>query len=303
MLAQDEARTLKHNYIGTEHILLGLLREEEGLAARVLDTLDITVEEVRGQVARIVGQGDTVATGQIPFTPRVKKVFELAFREALSLGQKQVGTEHILLGLVRENEGVAARILRDFDAEAETIRDEMLRMLSGPSRRHRAPTGTRRFTISAERGGTRSVVTQRFDETHRLIVACPGCAIPIEAVATDHRNAHLQVSMQGTHGCPGCGKRWAITVSAAWTDPAPPADPEDDIGSEMTVWSHSQPAHVTMSCFRCDQALERVTLDRAAPSLAHVQYEGDRTCPSCGKQWRIAYDVSWEELPGGPFRR
>ena len=105
VLAQDEARALKHNYIGTEHILLGLLREEEGLAARVLESLDITVEEVRAQVARIVGQGDEVTTGQIPFTPRAKKVLELALREALSLGHNYIGTEHILLGLVRENEG------------------------------------------------------------------------------------------------------------------------------------------------------------------------------------------------------
>jgi ATP-dependent Clp protease ATP-binding subunit ClpC len=92
VLAQDEARALKHNYIGTEHILLGLLREEEGLAARVLESLDITVEEVRAQVARIVGQGDEVTTGQIPFTPRAKKVLELALREALSLGHNYIGT-------------------------------------------------------------------------------------------------------------------------------------------------------------------------------------------------------------------
>jgi ATP-dependent Clp protease ATP-binding subunit ClpA len=134
VLAQDEARALKHNYIGTEHILLGLLREEEGLAARVLESLDITVEEVRAQVARIVGQGDEVTTGQIPFTPRAKKVLELALREALSLGHNYIGTEHILLGLVRENEGVAARILLDFDADAEKIRNEIIRMLSGLGR-------------------------------------------------------------------------------------------------------------------------------------------------------------------------
>src|SRR5687767_3925376 len=135
VLAQDEARALKHNYIGTEHILLGLLREEEGLAARVLESLDITVEEVRAQVARIVGQGDEVTTGQIPFTPRAKKVLELALREALSLGHNYIGTEHILLGLVRENEGVAARILLDFDADSEKIRNEVIRMLSGPGGR------------------------------------------------------------------------------------------------------------------------------------------------------------------------
>ena len=139
VLAQDEARTLKHNYIGTEHILLGLLREEEGLAARVLDSLDITVEEMRVQVARIVGQGDEVTTGQIPFTPRAKKVLELALREALSLGDNFIGTEHILLGLVRENEGVAARILLDFDADAEKIRNELLRVMSRETGRRPAP--------------------------------------------------------------------------------------------------------------------------------------------------------------------
>jgi ATP-dependent Clp protease ATP-binding subunit ClpA len=140
VLAQDEARALKHNYIGTEHILLGLLREEEGLAARVLESLDITVEEVRAQVARIVGQGDEVTTGQIPFTPRAKKVLELALREALSLGHNYIGTEHILLGLVRENEGVAARILLDFDLDAEKVRDQTIAMSAAPAPRTRPPS-------------------------------------------------------------------------------------------------------------------------------------------------------------------
>ena len=141
VLAQEEARILKHNYIGTEHILLGLLREEEGLAARVLESLDITVERVRAQVVRIVGSGEEVTSGQIPFTPRAKKVLELALREALSLGHNYIGTEHILLGLVRENEGVAARILLDFDADSEKIRNEVIRMLSGPGGRQRQGSG------------------------------------------------------------------------------------------------------------------------------------------------------------------
>jgi ATP-dependent Clp protease ATP-binding subunit ClpC len=141
VLAQEEARTLKHNYIGTEHILLGLLREEEGLAARVLESLDITVERVRSQVVRIVGSGEEVTSGQIPFTPRAKKVLELALREALSLGHNYIGTEHILLGLVRENEGVAARILLDFDADSDKIRNEVIRMLSGPGGRRQGGAG------------------------------------------------------------------------------------------------------------------------------------------------------------------
>jgi ATP-dependent Clp protease ATP-binding subunit ClpC len=135
VLAQEEARALKHNYIGTEHLLLGLLREEEGVAARVLDGLEVSVEEVRAAVVRIVGSGEESPQGQIPFTPRAKKVLELALREALSLGHNYIGTEHILLGLVREDEGVAARILLDLDAEPEKIRNEVMRMLSGPGRR------------------------------------------------------------------------------------------------------------------------------------------------------------------------
>jgi Clp amino terminal domain, pathogenicity island component len=135
VLAQEEARGLGHDYIGTEHILLGLLREEEGLAAIVLESLDITVEGVRAQIVRIVGSGEEAGSGQIPFTPRAKKVLELALREALSLGHNYIGTEHILLGLVRENEGVAARILLDFDADSEKIRNEVIRALSGPCAR------------------------------------------------------------------------------------------------------------------------------------------------------------------------
>jgi len=130
VLAQDEARALKHNYIGTEHLLLGILREDEGLAARVLGSLDITVEGVRAQIARIVGQGDEATQGMIPFTPRAKKVLELSLREAEALKHGDIGTEHILLAIVRENEGVAARILLAFDADAETIRGEVIRMLS-----------------------------------------------------------------------------------------------------------------------------------------------------------------------------
>src|SRR6201987_1833779 len=170
VLAQDEARALKHNYIGTEHILLGLLREEEGLAARVLESLDITVEEVRAQVARIVGQGDEVTTGQIPFTPRAKK--ELALREALSLGHNYIGTEHILLGLVRENEGVAARILLDFDADAEKIRNEIIRMLSGPGRRGQAqggPAGEKSKSTKLAAEGKLDPVVGRQTEIERVM--------------------------------------------------------------------------------------------------------------------------------------
>ncbi len=141
-LAEDEARALKHRYVGTEHILLGLLREEDSLAARVLESLGVTLDEVRAQVARIVGRGDEGTRRQLPFTPRTKTVLERALREALSLGHNYIGTEHILLGLVRENEGVAARILLDFDADAEKIRNAVVRTLAGPGRRRETMSTT-----------------------------------------------------------------------------------------------------------------------------------------------------------------
>jgi len=131
VLAQDEARALKHNYIGTEHILLGLLREEEGIAAYALDGLGLNVDSVRSAVVAIVGSGTEVLSGQLPFTPRAKKVLELALREALSLGHNYIGTEHILLGLARENEGVAVRLMLDVGADSETVRSEVAYMLAG----------------------------------------------------------------------------------------------------------------------------------------------------------------------------
>jgi ATP-dependent Clp protease ATP-binding subunit ClpC len=132
VFAQQEALALKHDYVGSEHLLLGLLREEKGVAARALESLDFTVEEVRYRVARIVGQGDEPIVGEIPFAPGAKKVLELAGRESLVLGQNYVGTEHILRGLVRENEGVAADILRDFVEDPEIIERKIVSMLSDP---------------------------------------------------------------------------------------------------------------------------------------------------------------------------
>ena len=131
VFAQDEARELRHNYIGTEHLLLGLLREEEGVGAQVLGELGVSLDAVRAQVAEIIGRGDVVTTGQIPFTPRAKKVLELSLREALTLGHNYIGTEHVLLGIARENDGVAARILLDKGAGADAIRDAVVRKL-GP---------------------------------------------------------------------------------------------------------------------------------------------------------------------------
>jgi ATP-dependent Clp protease ATP-binding subunit ClpA len=126
VLAQEEARMLKHNYIGTEHILLGLIRDSEGTAARALDSLGISLEAVRQQVKEIIGQGQQAPSGNIPFTPRAKKVLELSLREALQLGHNYIGTEHILLGLIHEGEGVAADVLVKLGADLAVVRRQVL---------------------------------------------------------------------------------------------------------------------------------------------------------------------------------
>jgi ATP-dependent Clp protease ATP-binding subunit ClpC len=131
VLAQEEARMLSHVYIGTEHILLGLIHEGEGVAAKALESLDISLEAVRRQVEEIMGQGKAAPTGHIPFTPRAKKVLELSFREAKQLGHNHIGTEHILLGLIREGEGVAAQILQKLGADLKRVRRTVITELSG----------------------------------------------------------------------------------------------------------------------------------------------------------------------------
>src|SRR6201747_1188736 len=131
VLAQEEARMLSHNYIGTEHILLGLIHEGEGVAAKALESLDISLEAVRAQVEEIIGQGQQAPSGHIPFTPRAKKVLELSLREALELGHSYIGTEHILLGLIREGEGVAAQVLQKLGADLNRVRQQVIQLLSG----------------------------------------------------------------------------------------------------------------------------------------------------------------------------
>jgi ATP-dependent Clp protease ATP-binding subunit ClpC len=131
VLAQEEARMLNHNYIGTEHILLGLIHEGEGVAAKALDSLNINLDAVRQQVEEIIGQGQAAPTGHIPFTPRAKKVLELSLREALQLGHNYIGTEHILLGLIREGEGVAAQVLQKLGADLNRVRQTVIQLLSG----------------------------------------------------------------------------------------------------------------------------------------------------------------------------
>jgi len=162
VLAQEEARLLNHNYIGTEHILLGLLNEGEGIAAKALESLGINLSSVREQVVEIIGQGQQAPTGHIPFTPRAKKVLELSLREALQLGHNYIGTEHILLGLIREGEGVAAQVLQKLGAELQKVRQTVIQLLSGPQAGQEQPPGASGAGSGRESAPSGSTVLDQF---------------------------------------------------------------------------------------------------------------------------------------------
>jgi ATP-dependent Clp protease ATP-binding subunit ClpC len=162
VLAQEEARLLNHNYIGTEHILLGLIHEGEGVAAKALESLGISLEAVRSQVEEIIGQGGSSPSGHIPFTPRAKKVLELSLREALQLGHNYIGTEHILLGLIREGEGVAAQVLVKLGADLSRVRQQVIQLLSGYSGPSSEKAGATAGSGSPEAGQTGSLVLDQF---------------------------------------------------------------------------------------------------------------------------------------------
>jgi ATP-dependent Clp protease ATP-binding subunit ClpC len=149
VLAQEEARMLNHNYIGTEHILLGLIHEGEGVAAKALESLGISLEAVRQQVEEIIGQGQQAPSGHIPFTPRAKKVLELSLREALQLGHNYIGTEHILLGLIREGDGVAAQVLVKLGADLNRVRQQVILLLHGYQGKPSAAAGAVESRLSA----------------------------------------------------------------------------------------------------------------------------------------------------------
>jgi ATP-dependent Clp protease ATP-binding subunit ClpC len=147
VLAQEEARALSHNYIGTEHILLGLIHENEGVAAKSLESIGISLDVVRTQVEEIIGEGRITPSGQIPFTPRAKKVLELSMRESIQLGHNYIGTEHILLGLIREGEGLGAQVLVKLGADLNRVRQQVIEMLS----RHQGSEESDILATAAER--------------------------------------------------------------------------------------------------------------------------------------------------------
>jgi ATP-dependent Clp protease ATP-binding subunit ClpC len=168
VLAQEEARMLNHNYIGTEHILLGLVHEGEGVASKALESMNISLEAAFQKVEEIIGRGQARPTGHIPFTPRAKKVLELSLRESLQLDHNFIGTEHILLGLIREGEGVGAQVLRELGADLNRVRQTVIQLLSG----YTGGVGEGVLTESGQAG--------RWHPTPREGPRCPSCGRPLE---------------------------------------------------------------------------------------------------------------------------
>ena len=192
VLAQEEARLLNHSYIGTEHILLGLIHEGEGVAAKALESLSISLEAVRNQVEEIIGQGGSSPSGHIPFTPRAKKVLELSLREALQLGHNYIGTEHILLGLIREGEGVAAQVLVKLGADLSRVRQQVIQLLSG----YQGPAG-----------GSGSAAVRRAVVAASRVRRAPTSAARARA-ATTTRTARSSTSSAAT------SRRWPASASS-----------------------------------------------------------------------------------------
>ena len=194
ILAQEEARLLNHNYIGTEHILLGLIHEHEGVAAKALESLGTSLESVRGQVEEIIGQGAKPPGGHIPFTPRAKRVLELSLREALQLGHNYIGTEHILLGLIREGEGVAAQVLVKLGADLARVREQVVHLLATLGEVSSSASGGESERVVGEPSASRSSVLA---SRERVNVSSRG---PLEATVGYSRAVRVgdHVAVAGT---------------------------------------------------------------------------------------------------------
>ena len=176
MLAQEEARLLNHSFIGTEHILLGLIHEGEGVAAKALESLGISLEAVREKVEETIGMAGTAPSGSPPFTPRAKKVLELSLREALQLGHSYIGTEHMLLGLVREGEGVAATVLVSLGADLGRVRQQVIQLMSGNQGKE---------SVGASQGSSRATIRRARRSSTSSAATSPSS--PVTASSTRHR--------------------------------------------------------------------------------------------------------------------
>ena len=209
VVAEEEARSLTHGRVGTEHIVLGLLRDRGSLAAQVLTSLAVTIDGVRAEVVRIVSPGEEVTSARIPFTPRVRKVLELALREAISLGHNDVRAEHILLGLVRENHGVGARILGDVGAGFAQVRSEVFRRLDAPLRRPPPRVSRRIDDATPGAAFTLEDLWERYQATgderarERLVVAYSPLVKHVAGRLSSALPAHVEESDLISHGLTG----------------------------------------------------------------------------------------------------
>ena len=240
VLAQEEARLLNHSFIGTEHILLGLIHEGEGLAAKALESLGISLEAVREKVEETIGPAGSAPTGSPPFTPRAKKVLELSLREALQLGHNYIGTEHILLGLVREGEGVAAQVLVSLGADLPRVRQQVITLLSGYQGRV-GSTGPRRpgpvarlrrtesvpvaigegWTVQVVRGGRTPAA---FADAYQAMASlATGLGVDVE---------DLRITVTSVETNEGPGLRLVVSYGAADDSAGLPADRHEDASGD-----------------------------------------------------------------------
>jgi Clp amino terminal domain, pathogenicity island component/UvrB/uvrC motif len=200
VLAQEEARMLNHNHIGTEHILLGLIHEGQGVAASALQSLGISQEAVRQQVEQIIGRGEQAPSGHIPFTPRAKKVLELSLRESHMLGHDYIGTEHILLGLIREGDGLAAQILVRLGADLNRVRQQVIKLLHGqgnePASSKDAPGGPRAGRVPPGAASSRSALESRLSAVEQRVGTGPVTAGVDEQIAQTRRDKESAIDSQ-----------------------------------------------------------------------------------------------------------
>jgi hypothetical protein len=201
VLAQEEARMLNHSYIGTEHLLLGLIHEGEGVAAKALQSLGISLEALRQHVQEITGRGQGQQQGHVPFTPRAKKVLELSLREAQQLGHDYIGTEHILLGLIREGEGVAARVLVKLGADLNRVRQQVIQLLQGyqgkePASSGAAPGGLRRGRVPSDVPARVDALESRVSAIERRLGSGPATGDLDEQIAQVRRDKESAIDSQ-----------------------------------------------------------------------------------------------------------
>jgi Clp amino terminal domain, pathogenicity island component/ClpX C4-type zinc finger len=273
VLAQEEARLLNHNYIGTEHLLLGLIHEGEGVAARALESVEISLTDVRAQVEEIIGHGGQSPSGHIPFTPRAKKVLELSLREALQLGHNYIGTEHILLGLIREGEGVAAQVLATLGADLSRVRQAVIQLLSGY-----APPPEVRLDVVDEPRFTQHVAFTR-DEIR--VAACGFCGVESPQCGT------LLTGRTGALICERCIRvaSRSLRMPRVFAQPLTAGEPVEVLAARITPTGPPPEDEDAAGAAVIDVFLRRAEASEDGESLPNVV--GGENLGQCQREIRI----------------